>query len=373
MLTSLYVHIPFCNHICTYCDFHKELATSKKKENYINALINELHYHKDKFTDIKTVYIGGGTPSALDVRLLERLFKTINSVIDLNNVVEYTIETNPNDITGQFVQLITSYHINRVSIGVQTFNPKHLQFLGRTHNKNDVLTAISLLREYGIMNISIDMIFSLINQTDEELLDDLNEVSKLDIDHISYYSLILEEKTKLYYLYEKDEIDMNTEDLEGSMYMTVINYLTNIGFDHYEISNFSKNGLESEHNKAYWLNKEYLGIGSGSHSLYAGKRFNTVRNVSKYIENCKNLVFEEYNYYPYDRISDGLIFGLRLMKGINIEDFNKKYNTNVFVTYPELHDFIKNGVLQYKEGYLSFTKEGVMIGNEVFKIFVEVL
>ena len=235
MLTSLYIHIPFCSQICTYCDFHKEMAKQSKKERYIDALITELKLHKEALASIKSIYIGGGTPTSLDINLLEKLLKAIKVTINLDSIVEYSIESNPNDYNIDLVRLIKKYGVNRVSIGVQTFNQKHLSFLGRTHNEQDVLNAITLLRNNEFNNISVDMIFSLINQTKEELEIDLEKVIKLDVDHISYYSLILEEKTKLQFLLDQNKISMNSEDQEGLMYNIVIDTLVESGFKHYEI------------------------------------------------------------------------------------------------------------------------------------------
>ena len=373
MLTSLYIHIPFCNQICTYCDFHKEMATDFKKEEYIIALIKELEHHSDKYVNLKTIYIGGGTPSSLSHSLLEKLLSKISQVIELENIVEYSIETNPNDINENFALLIKKYGLNRVSIGVQTFNTGHLKFLGRQHSINDIYKSIYIINNVGISNISIDLIFSLVNQTIDQLEYDLEEAVKLNIKHISFYSLILEEKTKLFYLYEKEKISMNSEDLEGLMYNKVMDFLNSHGFMQYEISNFSKPSYESMHNSAYWLNEEYLGLGSGAHSLFNKKRFNSVLSVKKYIENIKGDIFDDYTYYDYDELSDTVMLGLRLTHGVNVEEINSKYKVNLIAKYPEINRFIHNNILQLKNGYLSFTKEGILLGNEVFKIFVEVL
>jgi oxygen-independent coproporphyrinogen-3 oxidase len=348
------------------------MATSSKKENYAKALCKEISHHNNELVNIKTIYIGGGTPSSLNIDLLSRLLQVISETVNMKNIEEYTIETNPNDISQEFIDTIKKYGINRVSIGVQTFNSNHLKFLGRSHNLLDINNSIKLLKLNKFNNISIDMIFSLVNQTIEELEYDLIEAVKLDVDHISYYSLILEEKTKLYYLYEQEKISMNSEDLEGLMYNKVINFLTSKGFTHYEISNFSKPSFESIHNKTYWLNLEYLGLGSGAHSQYLNKRFNNPQNVSRYIENINNDIFDDQFEYEYDALSDEMMLGLRLLKGIKISQINKKYNIQLLVKYPEINHFIENNVLEIVDGNLRFTRDGILLGNEVFMIFVEV-
>lgn len=373
MLTSLYVHIPFCSQICTYCDFHKEMAKQSKKERYIDALITELKHHKEDLKSVQSIYIGGGTPTSLDLTLLEKLLSAIKNTIDLDSILEYSIESNPNDYNLELVLLLKKYGINRVSIGVQTFNESHLSFLGRTHHESDVINAIKILRENDFNNISVDMIFSLINQTEKELRSDLEKVVLLDIDHISYYSLILEEKTKLQYLLDQKKISMNSEDTEGLMYNIVIDTLVKSNFEHYEISNFSKDKKESFHNKTYWLNKEYLGIGSGSHSMYDKMRYYNPHNVSKYIKMLEHKNINIKTSYEYDSLNEELMLSLRLMKGINISKINQRYNIDLFKKYPELETFILDKILEVDQGNLRFTRKGILLGNLVFQIFVEVL
>lgn len=372
MLTSLYLHIPFCNQICTYCDFHKEIATLSKKKDYISALCEEIKYHKEKYTSLETIYIGGGTPSSLDSTLLEQLLQTIKETIPLNNIKEYSIETNPNDLTKEFSDLIFRYGVNRVSVGVQTFQQKHLTFLGRTHNVDDVEQGIQVLKDTGFTNISVDMMFSLISQTIEELQDDIKRVLALNINHISYYSLILEEKTKLYYMYEHDTVKMNEDDLEAQMYELVMSELCDNGFEQYEISNFSKDGKTSLHNITYWTNKEYLGLGSGSHSLYNKQRFFHINNVKEYISNVNNKQFLEYDFYEYDTITDEMILGLRLTKGVSLSYIENKYKLILLEAYPKLNEFIQGGYLEIEDDYIRLTKKGIFVGNEIFVVFVEV-
>ncbi len=369
MLTALYIHIPFCDKVCTYCDFHKEIASLEKQEKYINSLIIELINHQNEYHNLKTIYLGGGTPSSLSISLLKTLFETIKTLINLANIEEYTIETNPNDITLAKARLFKEAGIDRVSIGVQSFNDHHLAFLGRTHHKSDVLTSIKNLREVGITNINIDMMFSLVNQTMEELTEDIQEVTSLPVKHISYYSLILEEKTKLYYLYMQKKISMNDEDTEALMYNKVIDELTKNGFYQYEISNFSKKGNETLHNLVYWKNKEYLGLGSGAHSLYNGKRFSNVRSVMKYTKSIAETNQPLIEEYPVEALREELIMGLRLIEGIDINEINHKYQVDLLTLYPEIYQYLHEKLLKLDENKLSFTRKGLMLGNLVFSIF----
>jgi oxygen-independent coproporphyrinogen-3 oxidase len=349
------------------------MAKQSKKEKYISALIKELEYHRNEIKNVKTIYIGGGTPTSLELPLLEKLLITINNLIDMDNVLEFSTESNPNDYNLELILLLKKYNINRVSIGVQTFDKEQLKFLGRTHTKNDVLNAIKLLRENDFTNISIDMIFSLVNQTEDDLEKDLIEVLKLDADHISYYSLILEEKSKLYYLLGKNKISMNSEELEGLMYNKVINTLEENSLMQYEISNFSKPGFESLHNKTYWLNLEYLGVGTGSHSMYQGFRYYNPTNITKYIKMIEEDDFTFHTSYEYDSLNEEMMLGLRLIKGININEINEKYNIDILTYFPDLNKYLDQNIIEVNNGYLRFTRDGILLGNLVFQIFVEVL
>jgi oxygen-independent coproporphyrinogen-3 oxidase len=373
MLTSLYLHIPFCSHICAYCDFHKELAKDSKKENYIKALNKEIAYYQDRYQNIKTVYIGGGTPSSLDLGLLESLLKTISQFVPLDQMVEYTIEANPDDITNEFVLLIKKYGINRISLGVQSFSDKHLAFIGRTHRENEICNAVNILKQHAFPNISIDLIFSLPDQTIDEVRKDLALCLSLDIEHISYYSLILEEKSILYHKLQKNKIMLNDEDIEGMLYIEVIDTLKAAGYHHYEISNFAKTGYESIHNQTYWRMDEYLGLGSGSHSQFDEKRWYHETNVSKYTNRILSDYYDVLIPYPFDQLGEALMLGLRLIDGVHIATMNDMYSCDIFEEYPALDAFIDQGLLEIKQGNLRFTKKGLLVGNIVFQTFVEVL
>lgn len=368
MLTALYIHIPFCDQICIYCDFHKEMAKESKKKRYINALLTELKTYKNELKNIRTIYIGGGSPTSLEPKELIMLLSEIRKQIDLSKIAEYTIESNPNDVTPLKANILKEYGINRVSLGVQTFNDKHLTFLGRNHKKADIASSIALLRANDIQNVSIDLIFSLPGQTLEEVQYDIKEAISLKPSHISYYSLIFEEKTKLYYMYEQDKIAMNPEDLEADMYEAIIQTLPGNGYHHYEISNYALKGFESKHNTIYWKNKPYLGIGSGSHSLYQNKRFFNIPNVTKYIEEMTKggLVREEEAIEP---LRETLMMGLRLLEGVNVTEIEKTYDIKLLERYPALQEYIDTNILTLIDNQLSFTKKGLMLGNLVFSIF----
>ena len=371
MLTSLYIHIPFCQKICIYCDFNKEMAKPEKIEKYINALIKELYYQKDKLNNLETIFIGGGTPSYIPNHLLHKLLTAIEDVVPIHNIKEYSIETNPNDINQTFIDTIKSFGINRVSMGTQTFKSKILTFINRSHTANDTQKALELLRKNGIENINIDMIFGLPFQTLEDLENDLNKVIELNPTHISYYSLIWEENTTLYHLCKQGKVRITDEDLEAEMYNKVIDRLKENGYNHYEVSSFARNGKTSLHNKAYWTMKEYLGVGSGAHSYVDETRFYNTRNVSEYInqinQNRFNIDFDEDS----NPKTDAILMGLRLLDGLDVKKWEKTFQQDFFKSYPKVNDYIKEGLLTYQDNHLSFTRSGLLLGNIVFELFVE--
>jgi oxygen-independent coproporphyrinogen-3 oxidase len=346
------------------------MATNKKKRNYIKALIKELQHRAPLLKNIKTIYIGGGTPLSLHQDLLEELLETIKNTINLNFVTEYTIETNPNNITNDKIDVLLKNGINRISIGVQSFNAKQLAYLGRDHDINDIHEAIRICKNKGLNNINIDMIFSLIHQTIEDLNNDIDELLTFDVNHISYYSLILEEKTILYKDFINGKISLNSEDLEAVMFETVINRLTNAGYVHYEISNFAKTDYQSQHNKAYWFNHEYLGIGSGAHSHANHKRFSHIPNIEAYIRNIQNNVFDYYEIEEVDDCADRLLVGLRMMEGINLDLYHEECGYSVFDKFPKLKEHINADLVEIIDGNIRLTKRGISLGNIVFETFI---
>jgi oxygen-independent coproporphyrinogen-3 oxidase len=368
-MLGLYIHIPFCQAICTYCDFVKEVAKDEKKSAYIKALIKEINYYELETRMISTIYIGGGTPSHLPLHDLEVLLKTINQVVDMTNVKEFTIECNPNDVTSELAKLLKHYGVNRISLGVQTFDEDKLKFLNRKHKNQDVYQAIKAFNQAGIDNISIDLIFSLINQTLDDVKKDLAIAKTLNIKHISYYSLILEERTRLHHLVKTNQVSMNDSDLEASMYEYIMDALNKTPLKQYEISNYALSGYESKHNLIYWHNQDYIGLGSGAHGKINGSRYMNHLTVKSYIEAINAHGKGLLETYPYEGLKDTLLMGLRVLKGIHVDTINDTYKIDLFNVYPKLQTFIQKGFLDYEEGYLRFTRKGIMLGNYIFEIF----
>jgi oxygen-independent coproporphyrinogen-3 oxidase len=368
-MKGLYIHIPFCARLCTYCDFAKEIAKTDKQTAYIDALIKELHYYKADLKHLTTIYIGGGTPSALNHTDLTRLLEAITMIVDVESVIEYTVECNPNDIDNQLASLLKTYGVNRISMGVQTFNNDHLAFLNRTHKQDDIVTAFKVLRDHRFKNISVDMMFGLVNQTLAEVDSDISALLTLNPNHISYYSLILEDNTKLHHLVSQGVVTMIDEDLEADMYELIIKRLKEASYQHYEISNFARNGYESLHNTIYWKNADYIGLGAGSHGKYNDTRYYNERRIKHYIEAVNDKGCGLATTYPYEALRDTFLMGLRRLEGIHIPTVEETFNINIFETYSDVKKHMADGLLEIENDYLRFTDKGLMLANIVFMSF----
>ena len=318
---SVYIHIPFCDSICSYCDFCKFLKNDTWIEKYLNELEKEIKL-KYKKEIINTIYIGGGTPSCLNNNQLNKLFNIID-IFNISDSVEFTFECNIENITEEKLKILYENGVNRLSIGVQTFNNKYLKFLNRNHNEEMIKEKINIAKSIGFNNINIDLIYALKDENIEDLKYDLEKFLQLDITHISTYSLIIEPHTLLY-ITEEENID---EELDYEMYNTIINTLEKNGYKHYEVSNFSKEGYESKHNLTYWNNNEYYGFGMGASGYINDVRYDNTRSINEYLKG--NYIKEEHKLDIEEIIENEFILGLRKIDGINKEDFNKKFNMDI--------------------------------------------
>jgi len=363
-LKGLYIHIPFCEYICHYCDFVKSIPKNKETvDQYLEALVQEIRTYQDHFDSIETIYIGGGTPSMLTLDQLTYLFESIKVI----KPKEYTIEVNPESYTEEKGLLFKKYGINRISLGVQTFNQKLLKYLNRKHKNQQVFEIISHLKTIGIPQISLDLIYAIPGQTIEDLYFDLDQVQKLDITHVSCYSLILEEKTYFYYKYLKGQFEQMDEDTEAQMYEIVMDELVRQGFEHYEISNFAKQKNYSYHNLIYWTLGTYIGVGLGAHGFVDGKRTYNHRSMPKYLEDPQ----KESTYQNTETLlQDELIFGLRKLSGVSLSQIKDKYQIDIFKTYPQLYEKIDLGLIKIENDHLILTRKGLFLGNQVFMVFI---
>lgn len=356
MNQSVYIHIPFCRKICSYCDFCKMNHNSVFASKYLKALNDEI---KDKYEgeEISTIYIGGGTPSCLSTSELEILCKIIRT-FKLKEDYEFTFECNIGDITSDLLMLLKNMGVNRLSIGIESFDSDNLELMNRYCTFEDANLKMKLCREIGFDNINVDLIYALPNEEFKTVKKDIDLVLKLKPDHISTYSLILEDNTLLK-LKGYQSID---EELDYKMYNYIVKKLTEKGYVHYEISNFAKPGKESRHNLNCWDNNEYYGFGLGAAGYFEGVRYQNTRNLTKYLNS--EYVLENELVTKESKMKYELMLGLRKLKGINIKDFHDKYNENIQNVF-DLNDLMKNKDLILKDNYLFINPKKIYLMNEI--------
>ncbi|WP_414046956.1 radical SAM family heme chaperone HemW [Macrococcus equi] len=368
-MRSIYIHIPFCNRICTYCDFNKFLIKNQPVDEYLEALVKELNQIEDR--EIYTVFIGGGTPTALTSHQLEYLLKFVTQRFKINS--EFTVEANPDELTAEKIAVMKKYGVNRLSLGVQTFSNRLLKMLGRTHIESDVLRAVNEANRLGIESVSIDLMYHLPTQTIEECLYDLEQAVKLKINHISSYSLILEPKTQFFNQYKKGLLQMPDETLAQEMYELTMEYLSRNGFHQYEISNYAKGDFESKHNKVYWKNQEYYGAGAGSHGYVEGKRYFNVVPVPHYIKAMHkgNAIKEIIEVDKYASMEEHMFLGLRLNEGVNVREFEKRYDISFEEVFGTVcRELLKKDQIIIENHHIKLTEIGRIRGNDVFEKFL---
>ena len=355
-MIGVYIHIPFCNKICNYCDFCKILYDSNYVSRYLDSLEKEIH-DRYKGEIIKSIYIGGGTPSSLSIDELDRLFSII-TIFNLDDNYEYTVECNIESIDVDKINIFKSYGVNRISFGVESFNKDIQKILGRSHNEDMIFDNIYLTKKY-FDNINIDLIYG-VNDNIDIVKYDISKFLELDIPHISCYSLILEEHTKLYI----DGYKYTLEDIDSDMYNYISSTLNNNGYKHYEISNYCKDGYESIHNKNYWLNGSYYGFGLSAVSYLNNYRISNTKNMSKYLKGN----FIDRNEYEDINIQkeNDLILGLRMIDGINIDKFNKKYNDDL-LNRDIIKELIDNDYLIVNNNYIMCNKKYLYLENYILE------
>lgn len=356
MAKSLYVHIPFCNEICAYCDFTKLLYKKEWVDQYLSTLFFEIDQYKiDK---VKTLYIGGGTPTSLDINQLESLLKYLNKYIDEES--EFSFEVNVESISLDKIKLLKKYGVNRVSIGVESSIPSYLKLMNRKHNFEQVKQAIALFKENGISNINVDLIYALPNQSEEELMIDLSALLSLDVPHISTYSLILEANTKFSLMGIKEA----SQDIQARFYEIILSKLRSEGYERYEVSNFAKNKMYSKHNLTYWKNEEYYGVGLGASGYLNKIRYRNTKNLKKYLN--KEFVEEKEEVNLSSEIEYFFITNLRLEKGFSISNFNKLFNVDFLSKYNKSIDkLLSLDLVEIKDDYFKTTDKGMLLLDSV--------
>ena len=359
-IKSLYIHIPFCMQICSYCDFCKMFYNEKMVNDYLEELECEINknYQEDH---LKTIYIGGGTPSSLKPYQLDKLFSITNR-LSIQKEYEFTFECNISDITKDLLQTLKQNKINRISIGIETINNKFFELINRSNDKENIKEKIKLVKEY-FTNINIDLMYAFPNETIEDLKNDLDFFKELEVPHISIYSLILEQNTKLY-IYNTQPID---EELESKMYYYIINYLKSLGYNHYEISNFSKEGYESKHNLTYWNNEEYYGFGLSSGGYINNKRYTNTRSLNNYLKG--QYIYEEEELDLKTKMENEMILGLRKIKGVKKEQFFSKYNFKITDIF-DIMDMVDKKLLEDKDGYIYIPEDKLYLSNYILVNFI---
>lgn len=387
---GIYIHIPYCKQKCYYCDFIS-YTNSSLVEKYVKALIQELEKYDLNTFNVTTIYIGGGTPSYIKSEYIVKILNFIKQkLLKSNNQtkfedIEITLEANPGTVDRKKLEDYRNCGINRLSIGLQTTNNVLLKKIGRIHTYEEFLETYKLATNIGFKNINVDLMLGLPNQTINDLKNSLNDIIKLNPNHISVYSLIIEEETKINDMLTKGELELPNEEIERQMYWYVKNKLELNGYNHYEISNFAKKGQESRHNINCWKQKEYIGIGVAGHSYLDGIRYSNCLKVEDYIENMDNLknpLIEikntESKIYEIEEIQsledkkkEFMLLGLRVIDGVCISEFKEKYVDNpIFVYRKELERLVNENLIVIDGNNIRLTNKGLDFANLVWEEFI---
>lgn len=375
MAKAVYIHIPFCTHICHYCDFNKVFLKGQPVDRYIDALILEIEKYIEQFVEpIETIFLGGGTPTALTTKQLDHLLTAVQKLLPIHKEVEFTIEANPGDLPADKLRVLKDLGVNRLSLGVQTFNNELLKRIGRSHRVKDVYETVEAAKRIGFDNISIDLMYGLPGQKIKDVEDSLKETFSLDIQHCSAYSLIVEPKTVFYNLLQKGKLPLPGEDVEGEMYELIMAEMEAHGLHQYEISNYAKPGYESRHNLVYWNNEEYFGFGAGAHGYLNGVRQANIYPINKYIQTVEGGDFpvrSKTTLTEKERMEEEMFLGLRKTAGVSIDRFREKFGRNLLDIYGEqIERLVNRKLITITENSIRLTKAGKMVGNEVFMEFI---
>ncbi|MGP4061654.1 radical SAM family heme chaperone HemW [Halobacillus sp. H74] len=374
-IPSAYIHIPFCQQICHYCDFTKFFYNERLADEYMEALENEIHtYIPEEKAQVRTIFVGGGTPTAVNHSQLKKLLQMIDDHFDLASCEEYTFEANPGDLDLEKVRLLKNYGVNRISLGVQVFDDEMLEKIGRVHKVKDVYTNIDRLLQVGLSNISIDLMYALPGQTVEDFEKTIDEAMQFGLPHYSSYSLQIEPKTVFYQRYKKGTLIKAPEEDEALMYELLQRKLSAAGAVQYEISNFAKPGFESKHNLTYWNNEYYYGIGAGAHGYLPGKRTINLRPLPAYVKKATSdgiPILHEEPIGIKEEMEEQMFLGLRKTEGVLTDQFYRKYGQTIVDVFGHALSTLKErSLIEENSGYIRMTPKGRMLGNEVFQEFL---
>ncbi len=362
-MNSLYIHIPFCEKKCFYCSFAVSIGQENRVDEYLQVLEKEMNLYKG--VSLKTIYVGGGTPSFLDENQIEKLFFLIKENFQCNDVVEWTFEINPESITEYKAKLLKAFGVNRISLGIQSTDNQVLEELGRTHDSERGNKSFYLLRECGFKNINVDLIFSLPDQRMKQIEEDLLQITKMNCEHVSLYSLDVEKNSRLF---AKNIIQLD-ESIQKDQYEFVCQFLKSKGYFQYEISNYSKKGKESLHNINHWQGGNYIGVGMSAHSHFDGLR---VANVDKFMEYLKRaqegrtFTQSEERLDKHQRFLESLLFGLRMNEGVNVSFLEKRFDTMLTFDKKNLvNQYVEEGLLSWNGEMLKTKSSGRLLLDEI--------
>lgn len=375
MINAAYIHIPFCQQICHYCDFTKFFYNERLATEYVEALTNEININVSGYNNkVKTIFIGGGTPTALNMDQLRSLLIIINKKFDVANCEEFTIEANPGDFDTEKVKLLKDYGVNRISLGVQVFDDKMLKELGRLHKVSDVYQTVDQLHQQGFYNISLDLIYALPNQTVEQFETSLNEAISFHLPHYSTYALQIEPKTVFYQRHKKGKLPRPAQEEEVEMYEILKDKMKTNGILQYEISNFAKPGFESIHNLTYWNNEYYYGLGAGASGYLPGERIGNLRPLPAYIKQAMKdgkPILHVDKIGIKEQLEEEMFLGLRKIKGVERTHFQNKFGFNLDTLYKQsITELIHKGLLMESDQFIRLTDQGMLLANEVFEKFL---
>lgn len=373
--TSAYIHIPFCEHICYYCDFNKVFIEGQPVDDYIEALLKEarLALLKNPVEEMATVYVGGGTPTSLSASQLDRLLSGLREILPFDQG-EFTVEANPGDLSADKLTVMKNYGVNRLSMGVQTFDDRLLKKIGRKHTAQDVYDTIYLLEEKDFRNVTIDLIYALPGQSLESFRDTVAKALALDLPHYALYSLILENQTMFMNWVRRGKMQLPEQEIEAQMYSETIEAMEKAGRNQYEISNFATPGFESKHNLVYWNNQNYFGLGAGASGYLGNQRYKNRGPIQHYLKALAEdqlPLLEEEVLTRKEQIEEELFLGLRKILGVEKRVFAERFGQSLTEVYgPVIEQLKAQNLLVESETRVHLTKQGLFRGNDVFQEFL---
>lgn len=363
-MQGLYIHIPFCKSRCIYCGFFSTTMLDLRQQ-YVDALCQEMKMRCQGAENISTIYLGGGTPSQLTTDQLRQILHRAYIYNKVEKDAEVTIEVNPDDVTERFANDLTQLPVNRISMGVQTFDDKRLRFLHRRHTAEQVTTAVDRLRAAGIKNISIDLMYGFPGETIADCEADIAKALSLQVEHISTYCLIIEEDTQLQQMLQQGNITETEEELERQMYETIINRLENGGYEQYELSNFARPGFHSRHNSSYWDGTPYIGIGAAAHSYDIESRSWNIADIKQYIQGMANSqrIYEEERLDSDTRYNDAITVAIRTSRGLDLQALSPKHRTYCL---ENAQRYLDDGLLERtQDNRLRLTRRGLFVSDMI--------